>query len=63
MTRGDDIVLWSNPILKSNLETLYPKEGILDKSFYGREIEFLENNANKYGYDYNKGISIGIFSK
>lgn len=63
MQRGDDIVLWSNPNLKLNMETYYKKENILGKSFYGREIEFIENNASKYGYDYNRGISIGIFSK
>lgn len=38
-------------------------EGVWGKTFFGREIEFMQNNASKYGYDYTKGIDLGTFSK
>ncbi|GHT24742.1 hypothetical protein AGMMS4957_18280 [Bacteroidia bacterium] len=63
LQRGDDIVLWSDPTLTSNLEKLFEIEDIYGKSFYGREIDFIQNNATKYGYDFNNGISSGIFTK
>ena len=47
---GDDIVIWSDPI---NSKT----------GFYKRELEFIQNKASQYGYDYNGGIASGTFSK
>lgn len=50
LQRGDDIVIWSDPV---NSRT----------GFYKRELDFIQGNAAKYGYDYNLGISNGTFSK
>jgi hypothetical protein len=48
--RGDDIILWSDPI---NSRT----------GFYKRELDFIQSKATLYGYDYNLGITNGTFSK
>jgi hypothetical protein len=50
LIRGDDIVIWSDPINSAT-------------GFFKREIEFIQSNASKYGYDFNKGINSGTFSK
>ncbi len=59
MQRGDDIIIWSNP---NNLPVKVFKDGV-GITFYERELEFLKINSSKYGYDYNKGINLGTFSK
>lgn len=63
MQRGDDIIVWSDPLLKSNTEKFFVVERISGKSFYGREIEFLELNSSRYGYDFNNSMNTGVFSK
>ncbi|QFZ53923.1 hypothetical protein FEZ18_03400 [Oceanihabitans sp. IOP_32] len=50
LQRGDDIIIWSDPVASRN-------------GFYQRELDFIQTNANQYGYDYNLGISTGTFSK
>jgi hypothetical protein len=50
MYRGDDIIVWSDPINSRN-------------GFYKRELDFIQVECDKYGYDYSKGISIGVFIK
>lgn len=63
LQRGDDIVVWSNPFLKENIDKFFSLDGIRGKSFYGREIDFIEQNASRYGYDFDLGINSGTFSK
>lgn len=63
MVRGDDIIIWSDPIDVRNLEKEFLIEGISGKSFYGREIDFIESNASRYNYNFNNGILTGTFSK
>lgn len=62
LQRGDDIVIWSDPTLKINLYKPF-KDVPSGPTFFNRELEFIKNNASKYGYDYNKGIELGTFSK
>jgi hypothetical protein len=50
LQRGDDIIIWSDPI---NSRT----------GFYKRELDFIQSNSSQYGYNYNTGISSGTFSK
>jgi TANFOR domain-containing protein len=50
LQRGDEIVIWSDPL---NSRT----------GFYKRELDFIESKASLYGYDYNSGINLGTFSK
>ena len=50
LQRGDDIVIWSDPINSRN-------------GFYKRELDFIQSQGSKYGYDYNNGISKGTFTK
>jgi hypothetical protein len=50
LRRGDDIVLWSDPISQRN-------------GFYKRELDFIENNSSIYGYNYNEGLNKGVFTK
>lgn len=50
LQRGDDIVIWSDPINSST-------------GLYKRELEFIQNKASQYGYDYIGGITSGTFSK
>lgn len=50
LQRGDEIIIWSDPI---NSRT----------GFYKRELDFIQTKASQYGYDYNTGISSGAFSK
>lgn len=50
LQRGDDIVIWSDPISSRT-------------GFYKRELDFIQSNSSIYGYDYNAGVNIGIFSK
>lgn len=50
MERGDDIVLASDPI---NLRT----------GFYERELDFIKENATKYGYNYTEGLNSGKLIK
>jgi hypothetical protein len=63
LQRGDDIVIWSDPFSQSNIQKYFQKENFFGKSFYGRELEFIQKNASKYGYNYNNGISSGTFIK
>ncbi|MBL4560325.1 MAG: hypothetical protein JKX79_05015 [Labilibaculum sp.] len=63
MKRGDDIVIWSDPLSESNLEKLFTKDDVFDKSFFGRELEFIKDNASKYGYDFSGGVSAGVLKK
>jgi hypothetical protein len=60
MQIGDNIIIWSNP---TNLKKTKYIDGVIEPSFYERELEFLKNNSTKYNYDYNKGINSGKFSK
>ena len=50
MARGDDIILASDPI---NLRT----------GFYERELDFIKENAAKFGYDYGAGLTSGKLIK
>jgi hypothetical protein len=50
LQRGDDIIIWSDPINSRN-------------GFYKMELDFIQSKAFQYGYDYNNGIIMGIFSK
>jgi hypothetical protein len=60
LQRGDDIILWSDP---QNIKKIEYLDGIIGPSFYERELEFLKTNSTKYGYEYNKSIELGVFSK
>lgn len=60
---GDEIILWSDPTLNSNLEVFYQLENIQGMSFYGREIDFIKKNASKYGYNFTEGLNSGTLSK
>ena len=50
LQRGDDIVIWSDPI-KSRT------------GFYKRELDYIQSRASQYQYDYNSGFNNGTFSK
>lgn len=50
LQRGDEIVIWSDPIVSRT-------------GFYKRELDFIQLKAHQYGYDYNLGINIGTFTK
>jgi hypothetical protein len=62
MQRGDDIVIWSNPLLNENLYKPFV-DVPSGPTFFNRELEFLRNNSNRYGYDYGRGLNSGVFSK
>jgi len=62
LQRGDDVIIWSDPSLNSNLYKPF-KDIPSGPTFFNREIEFMKTNATKYGYDFNKGINSGFFSK
>lgn len=62
MQRGDDIILWSDPLLNINLYKQF--NGIPSgPTFLNRELEFIKLNASKYGYNYNNGLNTGTFLK
>ena len=63
LQRGDEIILWSDPTLNSNLEVFYQLENIQGMSFYGREIDFIKKNASKYGYNFTEALNSGTLSK
>ena len=50
LQRGDDIIIWSDPIKNRN-------------GYYMRELDFIEKNAEYYGYNYKLGIRNGVFEK
>ena len=62
MQRGDEIIIWSDPTLPVNIEKYFPEEGVFGKSFYGRELDFIQSKSIQYGYNYDHGILTGTFS-
>jgi len=50
LQRGDDIVIWSDPIK-------------LKTGYYKRKLDFLQSEANQYGYNFNSGIENGILTQ
>ncbi len=63
LQRGDDVVIWSNPNELTSLEKPFTLDMTKGATFFARELDFIKANATKYGYDYNKGVTSGTFSK
>ncbi len=63
MQRGDEIVLWSDPKSNKNLEKFFDGDDTFGETFYSRELKFLNENAIKYNYDFQKGIDTGLLSQ
>lgn len=49
LRRGNDIVLGSEPF---NFKKIVYKEETLGPSFYERELNYLQNNSIKFGFNY-----------